>query len=137
MVSGSIVEAWRLVSNDVKLRTVKHVDRDTEEKTVKGWLEQADHNVIVQRCHFVGLTLFSDDAGDSKTTFVWYIGGGMTMTWMKVGFIDPADKYVCTSDRIEIEDYVNGSGWEEQVWELVSKMKPVAGSYYEESAASS
>ena len=134
-VIAAIVEPWRLVSNDVQLRTIKHIARDTEEKKVRGWLEQADHSVVVQRRQFVWMTAFSDDAGETSTIFTWYIGAGITHTWMKVGMISPADKYVCTRDRIEIEDYVNGVGWEEQVWELISKEKPVAGSYYEESAS--
>ena len=131
-LSASMIESWLLVMNDVKLRNQKHVENDVEEKVVRGFIEEADHFVIVQRRHFVGLIHFEDATGDTSTSFRWYGGGGRTLGWSKVGRINPSDKYVCTNDKLEMEDYIIGSGWQEQVWELQSKWKPVAGSYYEE-----
>ena len=133
-LTASILEPWLLVTNDVGLRSVKHVENDTEAKKVKGWLEQADHFVVTQKRHFVGLTHFDPDTGDEKSTFSWYVGNGSTLTFIRTLFKGPGNKYVCTKDRLEILDHVTGEGWETQVWEYQSKFEPVAGSYYEEEA---
>ena len=126
------IEPWLLAINDVKLRTRSAREADVAAKLVYTWQEQADHFTIVQRRNFVRMSSFSDQTGDTTTSFSWYIGGGVTLTYTRAGRINPADQYVCTSDKVEIEDFVTGSGWQEQVWELQSKWTGVAGSYYEE-----
>ena len=52
-VSGSIVEGWLLVSNDVKVRTKPVIKNDVENKKVIGWLEQCDQFAVVQKRRFV------------------------------------------------------------------------------------
>lgn len=127
------IEDWLLVTNDVKLRTVKHVENDTAARKVRGWIEQADHLIVTQKRHFIGLIKHGSETGEEQSSFSWYVGGGRKFTFIKTLKIgDSSLKYVCTSDRVEIDDYITGSGWQTQVWELQSKFKPVDGSYYEE-----
>lgn len=130
-VTSAILEPWLLVNLDVKIRTFKHVENDTENKKVIGWLEEADHFVVVQRRHFVGLRAFKDDAGKEGSSFSWYTGRGKLWTWFKSS-TKGAPRWVCTNDRVEVTDHITGEGWETQVWELQSKFVPVPGSYYEE-----
>lgn len=131
-VSADRVEAWLLVSNDVKVRTRPHVKNDVENKKVSGWLEQADQFTVVQKRHFVGLSNFKDEAGDEGSgNFSWYVGGGKTLGFSKTS-TKGSPKWFCTQDSIVIQDHITGEGWETQVWELQSKFVPVAGSYYEE-----
>lgn len=130
-LNATRMEPWLLVSNDVKLRQEKRVETDALERVTRGWLEQADHGVIQQRRHFVGLIGFDPDAGEERHSFSWYVGGGRTLGFSRMG--RAGTEYVCSSDRIEITDVVTGSGWQTQVWELVSKFDVVPGSYYEES----
>lgn len=128
------VEPWLLVSNDVKVRTVKHITNDTENKKIIGWLEQADHFVVVQRRHFYGLQSFTDEAGNELSgSFSWYVGGGRTLSFIRAS-MRGSPKWICTNDRIEITDHITGEGWETQTWELQSKFEAVPGSYYESDA---
>ncbi len=132
-LQAQIIEDWLLVTNDVHLRSVKHVEHDTEEKKVRGWIEEADHLIVTQKRHFVGLINHKSETGEEASGFNWYVGGSRRMSFvktLKVG--DEKLKYVCRRDWIHIEDYITGSGWQYQVWELQSKFKPVDGTYYEE-----
>jgi len=131
-LQADIVEAWLLKVNDVKLRTVKHVEHDVEARVVKGWLEEADHSIVTQSRAFIGLINHSPETGEERTGFSWYVGNGRTLSFNRVTRVDNTAVYVCVSDRLEIDDHIVGSGWQVQTWELQSKFKPVAGSYFEE-----
>ena len=135
-MSGTLVatsiEEWLLLVNDVNLVTTKVTEKDTAARKVRGWLEQSDHFVVNQKRRFFGLQQWTDNTGDESSSFRWYVGGGVTLSFTRAGRISAGDKYICTKDRIEIDDHIAGSGWQEQVWELQSKSAPVAGSFFEE-----
>ena len=131
-VSGSIVEGWLLVSNDVKVRTKPVIKNDVENKKVIGWLEQCDQFAVVQKRRFVGLSSFKDEAGEESVgMFSWYVGGGRNLTYSRTSNRG-TPKWFCTQNSIVIDDHITGTGWETQVWELQSKFQQVPGSYYEE-----
>lgn len=125
------IDSWELLENDVCLRSVKHIEHDTDAKVVKGWLEQADHFVVRQKRRFRGFSGHTPETGDEKNSFSWYVGGGETYGFSRSGRTG-SEKYVCTRDRVVIEDIITGTGYQLQVWELQSKMEPVPGSYFEE-----
>lgn len=135
-MSGSLtadtVEAWQLESNDVKLLTEKKSVVDLGRRVSMGWAEDSDLAIVVQKRHFVGLLSHVEAAGDTGSSFSWYVGGGHTLSWSKVSYNGRGSAYVCTEDKIEIEDYINGSGWQRQVWQHLSQSERVAGSYWEE-----
>jgi hypothetical protein len=126
-VTAAITEAWQLVQNDVNLRTIKRREVDIEARLIRGWLDQSDTSVIEIKCHFIGLTAFTEQTGEEQSFFSYYVGGGVTLS-----FGSTARKYLCTRDSLRIDDYVCGEGWEFQTWECVSKFETVEGSYYEE-----
>lgn len=131
-VEASFIDDWLLVENDVQLRTRKRFETDTVNNIVRGWLEQADESLLQLKRHFVGLTSFSDEAGDEKVSFTYDIGNGTSMTFSRPGMAGSSNKYICTRDKINIEDHVDGKGWEHQTWQKIGKYTMVTGSYYEE-----
>jgi hypothetical protein len=131
-LSAVQVEPWLGLVLDTSNMIAKVVVRDDEAKKIKGWLEQSDHFVVVMKRRFVGLQSWANASGDESTEFDLYVGNGVTIHYLKAGSVDPNDQFVCVKDKIEIEDHITGAGWQEQVWELVSKSVPVAGSQYEE-----
>lgn len=131
-VSATWVEGWLLVENDVQLRTRKHVETDAAAGIVRGWLEQSDESSIQLKRHFVGLTAFDDETGDEKASFTYHVGNGNSLTFSRSGSAGASNKYLCTRDRIAIEDHIDGSGWEYQAWQKIGKWAMVEGSYYEE-----
>ncbi|NQT92550.1 MAG: hypothetical protein HQ559_07305 [Lentisphaerae bacterium] len=131
-LAAGTIENWLLQANDVNLVTSKVTEKDVAGQKVRGWLEQSDHFVIEQKRRFVNLVEFTDSTGDTSTSFTWQVGPGNLIGFTRVGRIDAADQYVCTKDRIEIDDHITGSGWQMQIWELQSKTTPVAASYFEE-----
>jgi len=125
-LTADIVDDWILVDNDVNLRTEKRVQNDIEARVSRGWLEQSDASVIHIKRQFVGLTAWTDATGEEQSGFSYYVGR-RTLSFSRTG----GEKYLCTRDRLSIEDYVNGAGWQEQIWERHTDWDPVAGSYYE------
>lgn len=126
-VEADITEGWQLVDNDTQLRTQKRRETDLAAGVVKGWLEQADVSSLSIKSHFVGLTGFTTEVGEESGTFTYHVGNGVELT-----FSSTSSNYLCTRDKIQIDDHIDGEGWEHQTWEAISKWSVVAGSYYEE-----
>jgi hypothetical protein len=131
-VTASWIDAWQLVENDVQLRTRKHVETDTANGIVRGWLEQSDDSSIQLKRHFVGVTSFTDETGNEKVSITYHVGNGVELGFSRVGMAGASNKYLCTRDRIVIEDHIDGNGWEYQTWQKIGKWEMVEGSYYEE-----
>jgi len=125
-LTADIVDSWLLVENDVNLRTEKRVENDFEARVSRGWLEQSDASVVHIKRQFVGLLAWTDATGDETSGFTYYVGR-RSLSFSRTGGLE----YLCTRDRIHIEDYVNGAGWQEQIWERHTEWEPVAGSYFE------
>lgn len=125
-VTATITEAWQLVENDTQLRTQKRRETDLAAGIVKGWLEQADVSSISIKGHFIGLLTFTTQVGGEQAGFTYHVGNGATHTFTSTGA-----KYICTRDKLVIEDHVDGEGWEHQTWERLGKWEVVDGSYYE------
>jgi hypothetical protein len=127
-VTATITEDWLLVEDDSQLRTQKRREVDMAAGLVKGWLEQADVSSLSIKCHFVGLTAFTKEVGTELSGLSYEIGAGVSLTFSTTG----GAKYICTRDKVQIDDHIDGEGWEHQTWERVSKWEIVADSYYEE-----
>jgi len=127
-VEADILEGWQLVENDTQLRSQKRREVDVAAKLVMGWLEQADVSTLAIKRHFVGLTAFTTQVGSESASFSYHVGNGVTLSFSSTG----GNKYLCTRDKVQIDDHVDGEGWEHQTWERVSKWEMVDGSYYEE-----
>lgn len=133
-VSARIVEPWELVRNTVQYQVRKHVEHDTDAGIVRGWLEESDVSVLEIRRKFVGLLAFFDQAGEERSSFQYVVGGGQMAGFSRIG--RAGEKYVCTGNVAEIEDYVTGTGVERQTWQINGKWKPKAGSRFEETVES-
>jgi hypothetical protein len=131
-VTATWIDAWQLVENDVQLRTRKHVETDAEAGVVRGWLEQSDESSISMKRHVVGLLSFTPETGEEKVGFSYHVGNGVTLSFSVSGAAGASNKYLCSRDKIAIEDHVDGEGWEHQTWQKISKWAMVEGSYYEE-----
>jgi len=125
-LTADIVDSWLLVENDVNLRTEKRVENDFEARVSRGWLEQSDSSVVHIKRQFVGLLAWTDSTGDETSGFTYYVGR-RSLSFSRTGGLE----YLCTRDRLMIEDYVNGAGWQEQIWERQTEWEPVEGSYFE------
>ena len=132
MLKADRIEPWMLVDGDVGEVSQKVVDNDAEAKKVRAWVEDAEHSTIVQKRKFIGLTSWREDVGKEQVTFTWYVGGGKYVTWARIKTGGANNKFRCRRDRITIENYVTGAGWQVQEWEKVSNFAPAAGSYTEE-----
>ncbi len=127
-VTATYLEGWQLVENDTQLRNQKRREVDVAAGIVRGWLEQADVSSLSIKAHFVGLLTFSSETGQEKATFSYHVGNGVVLSFSSTG----GNKYLCTRDRLQIDDHIAGEGWEHQTWERVDKWEIVEGSYYEE-----
>jgi hypothetical protein len=126
-VTASIIETWQLVENDTQLRSQKRRETDLDAGVVKGWLEQADVSSISIKRHFVGLSSFATEVGNEQGGFTYHVGNGNMHS-----FTSTSANYLCTRDKVQIDDHVDGEGWEHQTWEKISRWEMVEGSYYEE-----
>jgi len=126
-VAATWSEGWQLVENDCQLRTQKRRETDLAAGVVKGWLEQADVSSLSIKAHFVGLSAFTNQTGDESGSFTYHVGNGVYITFASTS----SNRYLCTRDKVQIDDHVDGEGWEHQTWEKVAKWEVVAGSYYE------
>jgi hypothetical protein len=115
------------LENDVQLRTQKRVSTDVKARKSYGWLEESDTSSLQMKRHFVGLTAFTDETGVEDGVFTVDVGGGVSMVLSRGN-----KRYICTRDRLVIDDHITGEGWEHQTWERVGKWEVVAGSYYEQ-----
>ncbi len=127
-VTATYLEGWQLVENDTQLRNQKRREVDVAAGVVRGWLEQADVSSLAIKRHFVGLTAFTTEVGDESASFAYHVGNDVTLTFSSTG----GNKYLCTRDKVQIDDHIAGEGWEHQTWERVDKWRMVEDSYYEE-----
>ena len=125
-VTATILEGWQLSDKDSRLRTAKR--RVIEADKIKGWLEQTDESSLQIKRHFIGLLTESSSVGTEDASISCHVGNG----YYKNFNVSTSNKYLCTRDRVAIEDYVIGEGWEYQTWEVVAKWEIVEESYYEE-----
>jgi hypothetical protein len=127
-VTAGILEDWQLVENDTQLRSQKRREVDVAARLVMGWLEQADVSSLSIKRHFVGLLSFDTEVGDEDGSFTYHVGNGVSLSFASTD----GNKYLCTRDKVQIDDHIDGEGWEHQTWERVAKWEMVEGSYYEE-----
>jgi hypothetical protein len=114
------VEDWLLQQNNPRL-----LKRNVIVGTA-GWLEKAEHSVIRIKRHFIGMTLFREALGDTRSSFAYYVGPNQHQ-WSRIG---GNTAYECTQDDIQIDDYIVGEGWQFQTWEHLGDWEKVAGSDY-------
>jgi len=125
-VTATILEGWQLSDKDSRLRTAKR--RVTTTDKIIGWLEQTDESSLQIKRHFIGLLTESSSVGTEDASISCHVGNG----YYKNFTVSASNKYLCTRDRVAVEDHVIGEGWEYQTWEIVAKWEMVPGSYYEE-----
>jgi len=128
-MQADIIEQWLLVDCDIKLRMVKRVKTFPEQMKTMGWTEKANGSVVTMKRHFVGLTVFSPETGAETTDWTWFMGRGRTLTFHSEG--EGGEKYLCTENKLTMEDRIIGDGWEFQTWEMYGPWTPIPGTYFE------
>ena len=101
------IEAWVLVVNESTLKI--STDRET------GKIYKSDHYVIQIKRTIAVVSAFVESAGEERSSFTYYIGGGST-----ISFSSTSKKYICTSDRLSTVDLITGECAQEQTWEYVT-----------------
>lgn len=124
---------WVLVRNDVQTIRERVTERDVENQLVRGWIEQAEHSVLIIRRKLIGLRGFTPDTGETKGSFTYETQGGRLVPFAHLG--PASEQYVCERDSIDVVDLITGEAFQTQRWELVTKFLPVSGTYYEQAVS--
>lgn len=125
-----ITDDWVLMSLDAQavVRNNEDVQRDSsgnviyEEKTIDAVTvklpkkytrrEQRSHFILTQRRKLVGLTSFTEDTGDTASTFSFAIGPSASLTYSSTG-----KKWVCTQDSVTVSEFQADCYEQTQRWE--------------------
>lgn len=122
------IEPWYCDGNYTHLIQEKVTETDVATRTVRGWLQQAEHSTLILSRQFVGLRKHDSAVGETRANFVFRSGGGAQAT-----FKHRADEsYTCVDDDALPRDTITGEGVQVQRWEYISPFEPVPGSYFEE-----
>lgn len=109
-LSAKRTEPWVLEDSDC----MDVLSKVTENGTTA--LYSSKHFIIQIARIVIGVSSFAEDAGDTKSLFSVYTGGGLTLTYYSSG-----KKYRCTRDNVKVLDYVTGEARQTQVWEYLSE----------------
>jgi hypothetical protein len=92
-----------------------------------GVIQTRDHYILNMNRRFVKLRSWTTERGESRTTFAFETGGGVTSV------IGPfsSKKFICSRDKLQIIDHITGEGIEAQVWEHYTKWEDVDNNAFE------
>jgi len=107
-------EPWRLDDNECLDVLTKVSENGTTT------LYSAKHFMIMISRIVIGVTSFTEDAGETKSLFSVYTGGGLTLQYYSSG-----KKFRCTRDHVNVADHVTGEAVQTQVWEYLSEPEEV------------
>jgi hypothetical protein len=82
--------------------------------------------ILTMSRKFAKMTAFYEEVGSSKSSFSYKTGGGASSTYSSTG-----KKWMCTKDRVVINDTITGEGLETQVWEYIADPVKMAGTEYQ------